>query len=435
LKLTSENRWKSLHQPITTSSFSEYIHSNNNQSKILKIQTFLHTQRLANNVAMVVSHGNLLQYDNVILLQHPSFVKSGQCKDGLVHYSREIVLNGIKIELENGCDVNIYELFSRQGNGIFNHGCDVMGNIVIAVLKNELDECISSSNGKLGVEFVYPNDDGQTFAVNSKYVILSLISRLSDDCNHYCPNLDDSELFARHKNSIVKEGKHFGSKGKYFAHGIHASFEQHPDGTPKSISEYATKNKNDPRYHQFEAKMDSIKHFILQCNNEIDNASGTSLVKQSATNTRKNLDLGMMLNALTKPHNGRPISLFPLSLSGASLTFPSINVCLNASTDIFHTENDQGYTLIASPYQISQADASFVFQLSSKVHMRTRLRGGTIILFNARLVTHRQELVECDLSGPFWNVGCYANRRFDQHTFSLLRRQFDLVLCNLDKYI
>lgn len=67
---------------------------------------------------------------------------------------------------------------------------------------------------------------------------------------------------------------------------------------------------------------------------------------------------------------------------------------------------------------------------------------GAALLFNARLLTHRQEYTdtscnkvdECgvyDYIEEFWNIACYANRAFDNFTMVKLRREFDFHMTML----
>ena len=118
-----------------------------------------------------------------------------------------------------------------------------------------------------------------------------------------------------------------------------------------------------------------------------------------------------------------------------SVFLPSLNVYFNAGTDEFHTENDQCYTLFASPYQNAEVCASFPFAISKSRNIRIRLGSGMMILFNARLLTHRQSIDSCNACDQFWNIRYYANRRFDNHTYTLLQWHFHSVLSDLHIYI
>ena len=83
-----------------------------------------------------------------------------------------------------------------------------------------------------------------------------------------------------------------------------------------------------------------------------------------------------MLNSLTNKYNKEQIDLLPIMVGNDSAIFPSVNTCVNAGTGTFHTENDQGYTLIAAPYQDVVKQATFVLSISSHFKIEIRLDDG-----------------------------------------------------------
>ena len=432
-------RWKALYpNPNPVSNLSNHDVANLSNATIIQklktIQSYLTSPWYTGNVAMVLEEEELCLFQHTIVLQTPQYIPyptCGESKDGIMSYGTNIIVDGEKITVKNGGNF-VVDLSSTNSQFTQTNNASVPA-ILIAVRKDDLERCIYHSNGKLKFEFVPPNTKGCKSC--TQYVILSVNTTMEDNESHYHPEDGDSELFHTHKKSIVKEGQHFGSVGNYYASGIHASYEQDVNGIPKSISSYSTKNKHLPTYPAFEIKMNKIVEYIVSCNNQINKICNKNLVESSATITAKNCTIGAMLHTTMQALSELQTDLTPLSHDGVSAVFPSVNVCCNASTKIYHTENDQGYTLIAAPYQMSQARASFLFFLSNDSTIQVTLRNNSILLFNARLVTHRQETVVCELSGPFWNIGCYANRKFEHHTKKMLRRKYELVLGQLEKHI
>ena len=402
--------------PVTTKNDTT---SNN----ILKVHQWLQMHASTNNAAVVVPYSELLQkYDHRIILKDPYFKKSRHCRDGLIYYSDEFTWNGKKYKTNkksDECHEYVIDPLCKQES------------IVIATKKVELDRCINAAGIK--IDYQYPNDGGQTFASKTSYVILCAMATFEDNQHDFHPVDIDLQLFQKHKNNIVQTGKHYGSKGYYFANGLHASYGKGSDGLPVSINQYATKNKNDLSYKSLQKKLDQVTTLIIHCNRSL--SLGTDIVRSSAQNTINNAELAQTINSILGENIQQTINLRPLSTNAESAVFPSVNVCVNASTSVFHTENDQGYTMIAVPYQVTTSEASFLFRISNKIILSAKMKPGVSILFNARLLSHRQNLNKQPPHINFWNIGCYANRRFNQHTYSLFRRQFSKVITGIHQYL
>ena len=423
---------------INTQVKREEANVNQNVLSIMNINDFLHNQKMKNNVAIVVTDLYLEQYDHVIIVENPTFKSKKSCPDGIIDYGDKIVVDGETLLIQENTTLwighNITSDMDKENTPDIAININVGGSVVIAARKTEVEDCIMKSNGKLDVHFQYPH--ATTFASQSpKYVLLSVIINMKDDPNDFHPKVNDSVLFDEHKSSIVQEGKHYRSTGKYYADGIHSSYEQYTDGSPKSVSRYATKDTPPHRRTLFDERINAVNHFVRSCNNAFKHASGFNIVEQSATNTTNNGKLGLLLNSLTNQYNAEKIDLSPIMVGNDSAIFPSVNTCVNAGTGTFHTENDQGYTLIATPYQDAVKRATFVLSISSHFKVGIRLDDGMANLFNARLLTHRQVIDTHRGGHDFWSIGCYGNRRLEQNTFTLLRRHYDLVLENLHDFI
>lgn len=148
-------------------------------------------------------------------------------------------------------------------------------------------------------------------------------------------------------------------------------------------------------------------------------------------NTYKNTDCAETLNNLSMKLGQKTTDIPALMHGNESLVFASANINVDASTSIEHTERDQGYTEIAAPYQEWDGGATFIFRIRRGQELHTRLTNGRVILFNARLLTHKQRLDRQSkkLNGlHFWNFGCYGNRQFESFSRVAMRRQFDLLM-------
>ena len=106
MKLLNHNKWYPLinHIPATREVQVQ---------RILSILQFLNTRVLDNNIALAVPPSFLDNFDNKIILSHPSFAKSHQCSDGIAHYLDTVIINNkthtfpekTKLEVDNNCSL------------------------------------------------------------------------------------------------------------------------------------------------------------------------------------------------------------------------------------------------------------------------------------------------------------------------------------------
>ena len=77
------------------------------------------------------------------------------------------------------------------------------------------------------------------------------------------------------------------------------------------------------------------------------------------------------------------------------------NVCINASTDEFHTENDTSYTLITVPAQKSKEQHVcgnmyfFLFKLNEDLIISLPMTPDLSFIFSGTYLSHRQEGNNC----------------------------------------
>ena len=381
------------------------------------------------NVAIVVDKQALEEYDKVVILHNPKYVPPRKKNNnntksiGTIDYS-EVTINGIA---------------QSSGDIELNNNMAVGRSIAIAVSKEQLDNCISQSNNKLKVQYTY---GGMSSSLDTNtYVLLSACTIVQDKANHFHPNNTDYDLLKTHKANIIPAGGHFNCEGYYAAFGSKASYDKHADGTSETIGLYKSlKEEHDP---QFTENVNAVTRIIIASSHALSVASGMEdIVPLSAQTTINNAACGDWLNVFMPIFERHRVVCHPMRVDDMSAIFPSMNICINAKTGTFHTEDDQGYTLWAVPYQNSSRGAKFLFRVNGDITLSINMTPGAALLFNARLLTHRQEYAdtscnkvdECgvyDYIEEFWNIACYANRAFDNFTMVKLRREFDFHMTML----
>lgn len=89
---------------------------------------------------------------------------------------------------------------------------------------------------------------------------------------------------------------------------------------------------------------------------------------------------------------------------------PAIFFNIDAATEEAHTEFDSTYTTIAAPMQVVKDKLCFHWILNGTTDVQIPLHPGRFLLYNAFLVTHRQQ---CDkeISVSQMNISAYGNKR------------------------
>lgn len=407
LKLLNSDRWKQAIYPYDSIDMAPMSSdSETSISELFNVLKFVQLRKVQNNCAVVVSSSYLKHYQNQIILQSPKLVKSSNCREGIMVYSERGLVNNKPVSFNKDFSVTASE------------------SVVIAVKKVELDECLKRENKSQ--QYTY---EGCDCTDDNSLVILSATSTRTDQHNEFKPQSCDLTLFQEFKNNILPPNgiDHHGSEGWYFAEGGTATY------TEESIGQYSTKphDPNSSSYKDFQSKIQGCKNAVKNAITSLDSQAQFNIVEQGSSSTLKNRECVTVLNKLTSPFRD-PIDLSPCYNYGI---YPSMNVNVNAGTRKFHIENDQGYTLIVSLFQSIDEHAVFCFKLNPHCILSVPLTGGVNILFNARLLTHRQNNTSVkNAKGPhFWNIGCYANRRYNNHTFTSIHKALSCLFSNLDK--
>ena len=104
----------------------------------------------------------------------------------------------------------------------------------------------------------------------------------------------------------------------------------------------------------------------------------------------------------------------------------SSNLCVNATTGVFHNEDDCTYTIICVHFQLQSINKyGFLFKMDDSNTIGIELKSNTSILFSGLLLTHRQGTDDVvrnkEGSDIFLNISSYGNK----HLFSRIRKSFE----------
>ena len=104
---------------------------------------------------------------------------------------------------------------------------------------------------------------------------------------------------------------------------------------------------------------------------------------------------------------------------------PQLQICINATTNEYHTEFDQSFTLIGVPRQESKCGGvyDFSFLINDHFEIKIPMKIGVNFMFSALFLTHRQETNQKDLPEHFINFASFLNKKL----FSHIRKSFHRV--------
>lgn len=377
-----------------------------------------HTKR--NDVpAIVFTKQQLSTFAEVMQLKNPQYYDNNTSRDGVIFYSHQVVLNGQTISLTH-----------RTSNISPKNG-----SYAVIVSKTDLDKCITESKNKVKVKYIYSNT-GKPLTVeegspqHNLFVLLSLSVKLNPNKCDFSPNDSMHQLLRNMKNNILDNINHYQSLGEYFGHGMHASFER-----GQSVGPYATKQTTLRCQKQYDSVVTQVLSLVRTASQTLTVSANCNVMEASYVNALLNKNVAEALNGLSHTVGTlNEVQLPPLCHESKSLNITALNICVNASTKKYHTEDDQTYTLIIKPHQeCSSKRGAFMYKVNNQRKLWTSMNEPIATLFNARLTVHRQKLTHRNRHSLFWNIGCYSNRRFDQHTCALLRKEFHKILGDLDK--
>ena len=231
-------------------------------------------------------------------------------------------------------------------------------------------------------------------------------------------NEDDYNLLRLVKNSIVgnKNTPHFGAAGKYYSFGTNALYKIDENKSSIGIygnnkSQYEEKNKQiqiqskwveEKLKTSLESAVDSQSNLFLHCSNFLSPVMDVAEKMQE-----EHGDINLNFDKFGD------IGLY------------AAQVCVNATTRDYHTEFDQGPTLIYVPAQKKTVrnQYKFSFRINEKLEIQLKMIEHLSFIFSAALLTHRQE---CDGNEDhiFFNLASFCNKKL----FSHMKKSFDRVI-------
>ena len=233
-------------------------------------------------------------------------------------------------------------------------------------------------------------------------------------------NSDDLNTLQFIKTSIVgtKSTPHFGASGKYFSFGANGVYKI--DDKKSSVGLYANKKgRNNKQKKEINEKSSLVEDKLI-----------TSLEEAVLSHSRLLFNTSNLLSPLMDvaehmQHEYGNINLRYGKLGEVGLYLAQ--VCVNASTRDFHTEFDQGPTMICVPLQQDHKSKkfNFCFSLNKGTIIQLKMNPRLCFVFSANFLNHRQE---CEATGttPFFNFASYCNKKLFCH----VKKSFDRIRNN-----
>ena len=118
------------------------------------------------------------------------------------------------------------------------------------------------------------------------------------------------------------------------------------------------------------------------------------------------------------------------------------HLCLDAQTQMMHTEPDASYTIISVPTNVNRNDeknlrpnkGKFEFMLNNDEIVSLSLSSGTILVYSGYMLTHRQQIIiNNETSPPFINLVAYNSKRLFSNLLESFRRDIDMDKKTLSK--
>ena len=228
-------------------------------------------------------------------------------------------------------------------------------------------------------------------------------------------NEDDFNRIKKCKPNILKSSNHHKSAGFYASFGNKGSFDRIPD-VNSSVGQYVSK-KNQSLPKQLLINQEAT-YYEKYTANEISRSvhDFQLFIPNIKTIIAPVLDTSFEMQSLVKDIN---LKEGYASKDGCWQT----SLCVNATTEEFHNEDDCTYTLITIPRQINIEDNKtcnryhFLFNLTGKKNLNLPLYPGVSFLFSGAFLTHRQHCND-DVSSKndvFFNIASYGNKRLFNH--------------------
>ena len=225
-------------------------------------------------------------------------------------------------------------------------------------------------------------------------------------------NQDDFKRIKKCKPNILQSSNHHQSSGFYASFGNKGSFAK---ALSSSVGQYATKKTST-----------LAKQLII--NNE------ASYYERMTSNeiTRSVNNFATVIPTIRSVISPVIETTFELQKDDTNINLKEglaskdgcwqTSLCVNAATDIFHTEQDCTYTLISIPKQEMINDTNnrydFIFKINAIQHISIKLIPGVSFIFSGTYLTHRQNMSSGKSNGEptnFFNIASYGNKRLFTH--------------------
>ena len=217
------------------------------------------------------------------------------------------------------------------------------------------------------------------------------------------------------KNNILDSNmvNHHGSSGKVYSFGYQGVFKQIKNS---SVGLYGVRKRFE------DERQEDVEHTARIIEEKI--AFEMSVASKTLSNVVEYADklfLPMLDIASKMQSTYGNISLNKDKEQCSSMW--NTHVCINASTQEFHTEKDTSYTLITVPAQDSKAQNvccntyHFLFKLNKNVIISLPLTPDLSFIFSGTYLSHQQEGNNCTEknTNPFVNLSSYGNKRLFTH--------------------
>ena len=245
----------------------------------------------------------------------------------------------------------------------------------------------------------------------SLYAIISVLKIREDKHVPSVWSLNDLARVRSCKTSVVGDvnTSHFGAKGEYYSYGVRAAFHIENNSSLSLYKAKYTSSTKKQKIIKVEAD-NSEQKLAMECE------SFVSSFKNHLPRIHKHLSA--IVDTAYKMQLEESVGSINLVNSPTSKNgLWQSQICVNASTASFHTENDCTYTLIGVPVQPKHNLYKFLFKINERITFSVVMNQNVSFIFSGSFLEHRQEFSSFtdDASGFFFNVASYGNGRLLSH--------------------
>ena len=266
--------------------------------------------------------------------------------------------------------------------------------------------------------FIGSNDLYGGVCSPSDVVVLGLLT-----LDRNCSSLDrkvwseyDHYLLSKCKpNILTTSNNHHNSNGYYYGFGNRGNYRTIDNS---SVTTYVNKS----------SKSLEKQSLINQQANELEKLIGAE-VMNGIQSLKKRFPLItnfispiLQSTETIKQHNNEILSLHDTVTSHCGCWHSTC--CVNAETQVCHTEKDVTYSIITVPCQeVNDSRYNFLLRINPQCNLVTNLRQGTNLFYSAYYLGHWQRSMNMGGNHTFVNICSYGSRRLFSHLRCTLQRQ------------